>query len=219
VYGWGQFHKDLGIPHRGVASLASRLTCDNEDTNGGEAFARLDTPFGIMVKGLIGGASSGGSLNDADWGLNFGPAFVSYSNTLSSVDNDIRYWIVDAGYVVWRGARYEIATFVGYTQFRQDMTGLRCRQIANKFSDCVPSNPVSVRGITEDDKWQALRLGAAADVAIAPRLTLAGDVAYLPYVKFAGTDDHILRDLVSPEHGEGTGVQLEATLSYDVTEL
>jgi hypothetical protein len=37
-------------------------------------------------------------------------------------------------------------------------------------------------------------------------------------VKFKGTDDHILRHLLSPEDGEGIGVQLEATLSYDVTE-
>lgn len=222
VHGWGQFHKDLGIRRRGITSLASRLTYDNEDTNGGEAFARLDTPFGLMVKGLVGGASSGGSLNDEDWDLDFttnlGPDFVSYSNTLSDVDNDIRYGIVDAGYVLWRGERYAVAPFVGYTQFKQDMTGLGCRQLANKFADCVTPFPVSMRVITEDDKWQALRLGAVADVALAPRLSLAGDVAYLPYVKFAGVDDHILRDLVSPEHGEGVGVQLEATLSYDVTD-
>jgi len=56
------------------------------------------------------------------------------------------------------------------------------------------------------------------DMAIAPRLTLAGEAAYLPYVKFTGTDDHVLRSLLSPEDGEGTGVQLEAMLSYAVTD-
>jgi len=53
---------------------------------------------------------------------------------------------------------------------------------------------------------------------LASRLSLTGDAAYLPYVKFKGTDDHILRNLVSPEDGEGIGVQLEATLSYAVTD-
>ncbi len=37
-------------------------------------------------------------------------------------------------------------------------------------------------------------------------------------MKFKGTDDHILRDLVSPEDGKGIGVQLEAMLSYAVTD-
>ena len=60
VYGWGQFHKDLGIPKRGLTSLASRLTYDNPGIDGAEGFARLDTSFDLMVKGLIGGASGGG---------------------------------------------------------------------------------------------------------------------------------------------------------------
>jgi len=53
---------------------------------------------------------------------------------------------------------------------------------------------------------------------LASRFSLTGDAAYLPYVKFKGTDDHILRNLVSPEDGKGIGVQLEATLSYAVTD-
>jgi opacity protein-like surface antigen/outer membrane protease len=218
VYGWGQFHKDLGLHRRGVAGLASRLTYDNDDISGGEAFARLDTAFNLMAKGLIGGASSEGRLNDEDWVIPFPNALVPYSNTLSGVDNDIDYWLADIGYNLWRGASYKVTPFIGYSEFRQDMTGLGCRQIANPFSDCSRTIPSSVRVITEDDKWQALRLGAAADMIIAPRLTLSGEAAYLPYVRFTGTDDHLLRSLVSPEEGEGVGLQLEATLSYAVTE-
>ena len=98
------------------------------------------------------------------------------------------------------------------------MDGLGCRQIANRFSDCVPAIPRNVLGIKEDDKWRALRLGAAADMVIAPRFTLSGEAAYLPHVIFTGTDDHVLRSLVSPEKGEGVGLQLEAALSYAVTD-
>jgi opacity protein-like surface antigen len=218
VYGWGQFHKDLGIQREGLGSLASRLTYDNNDVSGGEAFARLDTPFGLMVKGLIGGATSDGSLNDEDWDIDFPDADVAYSNTLSGVENDIGYGIVDVGYAVWRGAQHSVAPFVGYSEFRQDMTGLGCRQIADRFSDCEVPIPRNDRGITEDDTWRALRIGIAADTAIAPRLSLAGEAAYLPYVAFEGTDDHLLRNLVSPEDGNGIGVQLEAMLSYAVTD-
>ncbi len=61
VHGWGQFHKDLGIPGQGVGSLASRLTYDSPGVDGAEAFARIDTSFGLMVKGFVGGASGGGA--------------------------------------------------------------------------------------------------------------------------------------------------------------
>jgi hypothetical protein len=218
VHGWGQFHKDLGIPKLGLTSLASRLTYDNSDTDGAEAFARIDTAFDLMIKGLIGAASGGGQLNDEDWAIPFPNDFVPYSNTISGVDNDIKYWMVDVGYDVWRASSYKVAPFIGYSEFRQDMEGFGCRQIANPFSDCGRPIPRSDLGIKEDDKWRALRLGTAVEMELAQRITLSGEAAYLPYVKFTGFDDHVLRKLLSPENGEGIGVQLEATLSYALTD-
>jgi len=218
VYGWGQFHKDLGLQRQGLAALASRLTYDNEDISGGEGFARLDTAFGLMAKGLVGGASSGGHMNDEDWALPFPTAHIPYSNTISGVDNNIDYWLADIGYNLWRGGGYKVTPFIGYAEFRQDMNGLGCRQLANPFSDCGVPIPRSILAIKEDDTWRALRLGAVADLVIAPRLTLSGEAAYLPYVDFTGLDNHVLRSLVSPQQGEGTGLQLEAMLSYAVSE-
>jgi opacity protein-like surface antigen len=217
VHGWGQFQKDLGIIGQGLASPASRLTYESSDMNGAEGFARVDTSFGLMLKGLVGGASGGGHMNDEDWGLPFA-VFVPYSNTISSVDDRIRYWTVDVGYNWRRGATYAVTPFVGYSQLRQDMKGLGCTQIANPFSDCNPAIPTSVLVITEDDTWHALRLGLAVDVQLVPRLSLSGEAAYLPHVRFTGTDNHVLRSLVSPESGDGFGVQLEAMLSYAVTD-
>jgi opacity protein-like surface antigen len=218
VHGWGQFHKDLGITS--VASLASRLTYDSDGSNGAEVFARVDTRSDIMIKGVVGGGSGGGGMNDEDWGLPSPPfaAFVPYSNTLSGVDERIRYASVDVGYDWWRGRSYKVAPFIGYSYFAQDMKALGCRQIANPNSDCVTAIPESVVGITEDDTWRALRLGTAVSFDLAPRLTLSGEAAYLPYVHFSGTDDHILRSLLSPEDGHGIGVQLEGMLSYAVTD-
>lgn len=218
VYGWGQFHKDLGRRGHGLKSLASRLTYDNDDSHGGEVFARLDTPSGLLVKGFIGGGTSGGTLNDEDWLLGYPRSLIPYSNTLSTVDNDIRYGAVDAGYTVWQGERASVAPIIGYTRFQQDMTAFGCRQIADPRAACVPTIPKNVRVISEDDTWQALRLGVVADMALTRRFTLTGEAAYLPYVSFEGTDNHILRSLVSPEEGDGLGVQLEATLSYAITD-
>ena len=69
----------------------------------------------------------------------------------------------------------------------------------------------------QDDQSDRPRIDVesyAVDVTLAPRLTLSGETAYLPYVRFTGSDDHVLRELLSPESGNGVGVQLEATLSY-----
>ncbi|MGA8900429.1 hypothetical protein [Bradyrhizobium sp.] len=57
---------------------------------------------------------------------------------------------------------------------------------------------------------------------LADRLKLTADAAYLPYVAFRGTDDHLLRTDVSntfsPETGAGQGVQIEAILSYALSD-
>jgi opacity protein-like surface antigen len=217
VHGWARFQKDLGIMGVGVASPASRLTYESPSLDGAEGFARIDTSFGLMVKGLVGRTTGGGHMNDEDWGLPFA-VFIPYSNTISSVDDRITYWTVDVGLNHWRGPTYTVAPFVGYSQFRQDMKGLGCTQIANPASDCNPAIPTNVLAITDDDTWHAVRLGVVVDVTLAPRLTLSGEAAYLPYVRFTGTDDHVLRELVSPESGNGVGVQLEATLSYALTD-
>ncbi len=202
-----------------LASLASRLSYTGLSTDGAELYGRADTSFNLMAKGIIGtGSHDGGTINDEDWGLPFA-VFVPYSNTISDVDNSIRYGIIDVGYDWWRGPGYKVTPFVGYALFRQTMDDVGCVQIANPNSDCVPPIPTSVLGLTETDKWQALRLGIAADMPLAPRLSLSAEAAYLPYVSFTGTDNHVLRSLLSPEDGDGIGVQLEAMLSYAITDV
>jgi hypothetical protein len=104
-----------------------------------------------MIKGIAGTGSGRGQLNDEDWNLPFGAGLVPYSNTLSAVGDAINYGVIDVGYDWWRGSGYRIAPYIGYSFFLQDMEGYGCRQIANRFSDCVPQIPASVLGITEDD--------------------------------------------------------------------
>lgn len=220
VHGWGRFQKDLGIQGLGINNLASRLTYDDMQTNGGELFARLDLKNTIMVKGFVGGGSGGGQLNDEDWGLFFfpPPIFIPYSNTVSDVDNRIRYGTIDVGYDWMYGRGYKVASFIGYNVLQQNMKAFGCTQIANPFSDCVPPIPTSVLAITEDDTWKSLRLGTSAEFLLIPRVKVSAEAAYLPWVWFDGTDNHVLRALVSPEDGHGHGVQLELGLSYAVTD-
>jgi opacity protein-like surface antigen len=220
VYGWGRFQKDLGIQGEGLSSLASRLTYSGMNTTGGELFARADLPNGLMAKGFIGSGNGGGSLNDEDWGISGPPFpfFVPYSNTWSKVDDEIRYGVIDLGYDLWRDREVRVTPFVGYSQFHQYMRGYGCVQLANPNSDCGTPIPVSVFAIAEDDTWHALRLGIAADIQVAPGLTLTADAAYLPYVRINGVDDHVLRTILSPEWANGTGAQLELILAYAITD-
>lgn len=131
---------------------------------------------------------------------------VPYSNTLSEpVKGTIDYATLDLGYDFCRGAGYKLGAFVGYNFYKENKCVYGCSQIANPLSDCVPAIPSSVLVISEDGIWKSARIGASGEVMIADRFKLGAYVAYLPYVTFNGTDNHVLRDLRSPESGMGRG--------------
>jgi opacity protein-like surface antigen len=218
-YSSGKFQKDLGSTTDPALAniLNSRLTYDST-ANAGEFFGRVEIPLNMFVKGNIGlGSLSGGHLYDEDWVI-FGGT-VPYSNTLSEpVKGTIDYATLDLGYDFFRGAGYKLGAFVGYNFYKENKSAYGCSQIANPLSDCVPAIPSSVLVISEDGVWKSARVGVSDEVMIADRFKLGADVAYLPYVTFNGTDDHVLRNLISPESGTGRGVQLEGILSYLVTD-
>ena len=215
-YSSGTFQKGLAPP-----ALVSQLTYDTT-ANSGELFGRIESPQNVFLKGNIGGGSIGGQLNDEDWAINPGAGEVAYSNTVSSVQGDIDYATVDLGYDVFRGYGYKLGAFVGYNYYRENKSAYGCAQIANPLSDCVPANPPgSVPGITEDDTWQSVRVGVNGEIMITDQLKLGADVAYLPYVQFSGVDNHLSFNPVKvfPEWANsGQGVQLEATMSYAITD-
>ena len=216
-YSGGTFQKGLTPP-----ALVSRLTYDTT-ANSGELFARIESPQNVFVKGNLGvGSLLGGHQNDEDWAIDGGT--VAYSNTFAApVEGDIDYATLDLGYDYFRGTGYKLGAFVGYNYYKENKSAYGCTQIANPFSDCVGVNvtPSSVVSITEDDTWQSLRVGVNGNIMITDQLKLGADVAYLPYVQFSGVDNHLGWDPVKvfPEWANsGQGVQLEAILSYAVTD-
>lgn len=215
----GRFQKDLGAttnPNQQNV-LISRLTYDTNAVSG-EVFGRADTSSDIFLKGFVGGGGlTSGKMNDEDW-LIFGES-VPYSNSVSNpVNGSIAYATLDSGYDFLRGYSYKLGGFVGYNYYRENKSAFGCVQIANSNSDCVPSIPNTTLSITENDQWQSFRLGLNGVFMLTDRLRLTADAAYLPYVRFTGTDVHLLRtdvaNQVSQESGDGRGVQLEAALSY-----
>ena len=219
-YSSGRFQKDLGATANPSLQnvLVSRLTYDTTAASG-EVFGRLDTAQNFFLKGFVGGGKIlSGKMHDEDWLIFNGT--VPYSNTLSTVSGDIGYATIDVGYSLFRGPSANVGGFIGYNYYREDKSAFGCVQIANPYSACVPSIPNSTLAITENNKWNSLRVGATGAVKLMDGLTLTAEAAYLPFVNFTGVDNHVLRtdvaNTVSPEAGAGHGVQLEAILSYAI---
>ncbi len=72
--------------------------------------------------------------------------------------------------------------------------------------------------LSQDAVWNSLRVGGAVSTRF-DRFTLSTEAAYLPVVELSAYDRHWLRPDINPlpEAGWGTGYQVEAILSYDVT--
>jgi opacity protein-like surface antigen len=227
VHGWGRFQQDLA-GSTGLPSNNSRLTWKDLETDGGEVFWRIDTPHRLMVKGLWGtGSGDSARINDEDWGIdrrnddNEVVLVQPYQNTVSPADNKLKYFTIDLGYNLFEGPGYKFSPYVGYSHFRQSMSAFGLTLI--NFSPPQVGLPANLLVLQEFASWDALRLGTALDVWLAPRLRLNADAAYLPYVHFDGVDNHPRRtDAIpstrSPQDGDGRGVQLEATLSYYLTD-
>jgi len=222
-YSFGRFQKDLGHSATNGSVLNSRLTYDTT-ANSGEFYGRVETPWNFFVKGFAGGGGIlGGHLNDEDFAI---PAavFTPYSNTVSDpVKGSIAYATIDAGYDFFRSPGQKFGVFVGYNYYQDDKSASGCVQIVNPASGiCTPSIPSNVLVITENDRWNSLRVGVNGEITLWDRFTLSGDAAYIPTLDFRGTDVHLQRtnvpSQVSPEFGSGgSGVQLEAALTYNVT--
>jgi opacity protein-like surface antigen len=218
VHGWGRYQQDLaGSPPMPVN--ISRLTWDQLQTNGAELFARIDTPQNFVVKGMLGGGGgNNGHINDEDWGLQQpfqgnAQSVFPYQNSIAAVSSNVRYFTVDAGYNWFQQPAYRLTPFVGYSYLEQHME-------TPKTLAYIMYSPAAVTdtlGLGQDNNWRALRIGAAADVVLAPRVHLNAEAAYLPFVRYHGHDDHGPGAL-SPQWGSGDGVQLEAILSYDLTD-
>ena len=165
-YSSGRYQKDLGgtTDQAQQNLLVSRLTYDTTAASG-EVFGRVDTSQNVFLKGFVGGGKIlSGNMHDEDWLIFNGT--VPYSNTLSTVSGDIGYATVDVGYSFFRGPSAKVGGFVGYNYFRENKSAYGCVQIANRFSDCIPSIPNSTLGITESTKWNSFRVGVNGAVKV-----------------------------------------------------
>ena len=220
----GKLAKDLFDDPRSSQNLNSRLTYSSLTGGAFEGFARANTSFGSYLKGYAGFSGlNRGTLNDED----FPPGLTPYSNTVSQQQGGkLTYGSIDFGQIVVKSDRVTASVFVGYGYLNESVSAFGCTQIGGNPLICVPAIDSGVRAITEESRWQFMRLGLLGEFKLLDRLKLSAEVAWLPYEQVTSQDIHWLRlgsgflDISGPipEGGTGTGVQLETILSYQVTD-
>jgi opacity protein-like surface antigen len=196
--------------------INSRLIFDSMTGQAAEAFARLDHRNGMFLKGNFGlGDLVGGHFNDED----FVPVFKSYSNTLSSQrDGRTLYGSLDVGHAVITGPGGDIGAYVGYRYLYERNNAFGIDQLA--FADPAHTQPTSQLVISETEAWSGVALGLNTRAQLADRWRLEVDAALLPFVAMWGFDNHWNKPQISPgaEQGQGWGSQIEAILSYALTD-
>jgi hypothetical protein len=213
---WYDFYSNR-IP----SQLNSRLTYDGLAANSGEGFFRVDSPLGMFLKGYFGGGSIfNGHLYDEDF-----PPNCVYSQTLSDLKGSLGYASVDAGYTFYDGRKtsafvgpvVRLGAFIGFHYWHEQVDAFGCTQLANSPA-CAAALPNSIKVITEDDRWNALRLGVVADLWLTSLLKLTTDVAYARVWQRA-VDTHYFTVGSDPSTGTGNGLHAEAVLNYQLTPL
>ena len=220
----GRLAKDLFDDPRDTNNLNSRLTYSGLRSAAFEGYGRADTPFGAFFKGYAGFSNLGsGALNDED----FPPLTTPQSNTLSQQQaGKLTYGAIDFGVIAAQNDRVRASMFVGYGYLAEKVNAYGCEQIAGNPFICAPTVDPTVLAITEDARWQFARLGVLTEFRVFDRVALSAEVAWLPYAQITAADTHWLRlgstpgDIAGPipEQGSGTGVQIEALLSYAMTD-
>ncbi len=224
-YSSGTLAKDLYDDPRSSQNLNSRLTYAGLTAGTFEAFGRADTAFGAFLKGNAGfGGLNSGSLNDED----FPPALTPYSNTLSQQQGGkLGYGSIDFGQILVQRERVSAGLFVGYGYLSETVNAYGCDQLASNPFVCQPAIGPGVLGITEESHWQFARLGLLGEFKLLDCLKLSTELAWVPYTQLGGQDTHWLRlgtglfDFSGPipeSGGGGSGVQLEAIMSYQVND-
>lgn len=217
----GRMQKDL-MSSLWTERLNSRLIYDNTTGQSLETFFRFENRDGLFLKGFAGlGTLAGGGLIDEDF-----PAQVAYSNTITSLhDGQLAYGALDLGHELVRQGDSTLGAFVGYRAWYQAVNGFGCRQLAGDVTCSMASWAqvpalASSLGLSETETWQGVAVGLNGRLQLSDRLRLEVDAAYLPYATRAGMDNHWFRPDINPqmENGRGWGAQLEAVLSYAVTE-
>lgn len=196
----------------------SVLTYENLDAHVLELYGRLNFAQNWFIKGNLGyGRINTGSFRDEDYFA----GQVKFSDTTSSIPEGwLAYGTFDIGRNEWmlRQGRTTLGAFIGFSQWTEYVDAYGAAD--NLGGGDVISPDVKV--ISNKARWRALRVGLAADLALASKTRLGIDLAFIPYAKLRNEDSHHLRtnpNDLGPvpniiHEGEGRGVQFDAEVRH-----
>jgi TolA-binding protein len=197
--------------------LVSRLSYVGLTGHTGEAFFRVDAHEGPLtnafLKGYIGGGGiTSGKLYDED----FAPFIDPYSKTSSATSGRLQYASVDLGYSVFEVERARFGAFVGYHHWLETVDARGCSQVGGNPFICFPALVSNAKVITEQDRWNTLRVGAEISANLTDRLSLLSEFAYT-WTRQQALDTHYFTFGSDPAAGHGAGFQAETILKYKIT--
>ncbi len=195
----------------------SALNYASNATHTGEAYVRADIRQGLLrnvfLRGYLGGGlTQSGTLTDED----FPPLTSPYSKTVSNMSGRLGYWGLDIGYNLYTTDRFRLGGFAGYQQFMDVSNAGGCTQVAGSPICAIPI-PSSVRLVSEQDRWNSLRVGAIVDVNVTDRLKWKNEFALSASSQHA-LDNHFATFGRDPANGQGGGFQIESSLNYRVAD-
>jgi hypothetical protein len=138
----------------------------------------------------------------------------------------LAYGSIDFGQILVTRERVRWSLFAGFGYLNEKVNAFGCGQVAGNPFICAPALDPGILAITEESGWQFARVGILGEFKLLDCLKLSAEVAWLPYEQVISQDTHWLRlgtaplDIAGPipERGGGSGVQLEAIMSYQVSE-
>lgn len=203
-----------------LGNPTSVLVYENLDAHGVELFGQQNFADILFLKGTVGlGRVNTGRFDDEDYLA----GQVKFLDTTSSVtEGRIAYFTVDLGASAWppRRGQSSFGAFIGFTQWTEDIDAYGITTTEDLFG-IGGDEPDTLLVISNKARWRALRVGFAADLAVAERMRFSLDLAVLPYAKVHNEDSHHLRSDLGPvpniiKTGRGWGVQADAELRYEI---
>ncbi|HEY7241715.1 MAG TPA: hypothetical protein VH600_21255 [Burkholderiales bacterium] len=202
-----------------LGNPTSTLTYEDVTAHSLELHGRKNFGQGAFVKGNLGfGAVKSGSLRDED----FNRGQVTASDTTSTIKGQsLSYLTLDVGGDLWRFGNGAGGLFLGYSYWyeRLDAYG-----IVFNVPPVGRTDPDSLLVVTNEARWEALRVGFAGNWNLSAPTRLTLDAALLPYAHVRNEDSHWLRQSANDlgpapnihSNGTGYGFQLDAELRHAV---
>lgn len=214
----------------------SELTYEDLASNIIELEAELRLPKDMFLRTQFGiGAINSGRLVDDDFVNAAGSTFFSatqsgghrISRTFSDIDdNGMWYLNLDLGYTLWGSKNQQdfLRGFVSYQHWQEKVvaTGIEqieCTSVGNFCNAPGTISNVGEKVITNEVRWDSLRIGLEGSYWFNRKLTLDVDLVFIPLSILLNRDIHHLRTDLQKDpsfemDGTGTGYNIAANLNY-----